>query len=296
MKKEHIRAIHADSLLSSLANQIAEIVLILDEKFNIFLINKSAENLFLCLNESLAATPFGQFCSDRKIDSKLIRYIQQQKQTNSTQVIRYNQRILEWKVEILSLNQSTYYLLQTTNYANKAILNLDTVDKKIPRKDVTKPTKAEVFNNLISEFLEEPKPTSDFPAKHSANIDLPTKETDLFQLEQFPLLDVQKGISNLGTLKLLKELLELMIYKALPEDLRQLQTEYQENNWDQIGKIAHKIKSGALYCGTIRLKYACQYLEHYQKAGYTQLLIQLYLQLNSITKQTNTFIQQWLNK
>ena len=69
-------------------------------------------------------------------------------------------------------------------------------------------------------------------------------------MEQFSLLDVNNGISNLGSYSLLKELLELMIHRAIPGDIKDIQQVYKEKNWEQIEKLAHKIKSGALYCGT----------------------------------------------
>ena len=124
--------------------------------------------------------------------------------------------------------------------------------------------------------------------------DLPTTEAELFALEQFLLLDSDKGIRNLGTSLLFRELLELMIYHALPDDTKALKEAFMPINWHQIGKIAHKIKSGALCCGTIRLKYASQYLERYHQAGYTKHLIALYQQLMNTIQHTNEAICRWL--
>jgi len=128
----------------------------------------------------------------------------------------------------------------------------------------------------------------------SLSADLPNCESSLFELEQYPLLDEQEGINNLGSKAVLCDLLHLMVDKELPSETANLQACYRQQDWPQIEKLAHKLKSSALYCGTKRLKLACQYLERYQKAGHTHLQEALFQQLLQVMAQTQTTIAQWL--
>ena len=85
------------------------------------------------------------------------------------------------------------------------------------------------------------------------------------------------------------------MYVDLPKDLDTITKAYAEQQWDIIEKMAHKMKSGALYCGVTRMKYACQYLERYQKAGHTHLQNQLYQQLMTVIIETQDAVAKWLN-
>jgi HPt (histidine-containing phosphotransfer) domain-containing protein len=125
--------------------------------------------------------------------------------------------------------------------------------------------------------------------------DLPDTEDQLFELENFPLLDVAQGIKTMGCSTLFKNLLTLMVSTALPDDTRLIQQAYAVKDWEMVENLAHKIKSGALYCGTIKMQYACQYLERYRKAGHTLSLEKLYHQLITILEETHLTLTQWLS-
>ena len=109
-------------------------------------------------------------------------------------------------------------------------------------------------------------------AKVTLGKDLPTTETELFNLHPFPLLDTQHALTLLGSHTVLKEMLMLMLNEQIPNDLPALKKAYKNKNWDSIEAISHKMKASALYCGTIQLQMACQYLERYRKAGHKKLL------------------------
>ena len=85
-----------------------------------------------------------------------------------------------------------------------------------------------------------------------------------------------------------------MAQNDILNDGKAIEDAYTAKNWEMIEKLAHKLKGGAVYCGTIKLKYACQYLERYQKAGHTALLENLYHQLIHVLKDTEQAIEQWL--
>lgn len=54
------------------------------------------------------------------------------------------------------------------------------------------------------------------------------------------------------------------------------------------------MKAGATYAGTVRMKYACQYLERYRKAGYSKSSEKLYHQLIRVVDETKNYIDEWL--
>ncbi|MFY7698589.1 MAG: ATP-binding protein [Legionella sp.] len=124
--------------------------------------------------------------------------------------------------------------------------------------------------------------------------DLPETERELFNLEGYPLLDINAAINSIGDEKIMKEILQLMISEEIQKDICHMQTAHDQNDWNTIERLAHKIKGGAVYIGTTKLKYACQYLERYLKAGHEKLLEQLYQQLVGVVTDTKHHIRQWL--
>jgi PAS domain S-box-containing protein len=159
-------------------------------------------------------------------------------------------------------------------------------------KILQKPIRPETMQMLIEEFINLKDPIIE-NAPIGLGLDLPNTEAQLFQLEAYPLLDTVNGIQCLGSEAVLKELLSQMI-NEFPKDEIALKEAYSEKDWILIEKIAHKIKGGAVYCGTIKLKYACQYVERYQKAGHTRQLNKLYLQLLHVIAETKGAIGDWL--
>ena len=124
--------------------------------------------------------------------------------------------------------------------------------------------------------------------------DLPAKEEQLFELQEYPLLDITSAIESIGNEGMLREILQ-MVHQDILVDGQAIEKAYVDNNWDTIEKLAHKMKGGALYSGTIRMKYACQYLERYRKAGHTAMLDTLYHQLLSVLQETKQCIEHWLD-
>lgn len=124
--------------------------------------------------------------------------------------------------------------------------------------------------------------------------DLPDTEEQLFDLEQFPILDIQSGIESMGSPNLFRQLLDLMNNTAIPDDTRLIKQAWANSDWDEVEQLAHRIKSGALYCGTVRMQYACQYLERYRKAGHTKSLDKLYHQLIQVLEETRQVVSLWM--
>jgi HPt (histidine-containing phosphotransfer) domain-containing protein len=82
----------------------------------------------------------------------------------------------------------------------------------------------------------------------------------------------------------------------VPEQKEELQQAYAAGDWDEVEKLARKAKSGAEYPGTLRMKYACQYLERYRKAGHSASLEKLYHLLMNVLDDTQQRIAEWLKQ
>jgi HPt (histidine-containing phosphotransfer) domain-containing protein len=114
-------------------------------------------------------------------------------------------------------------------------------------------------------------------------------------LDQYPYfsMKVVSEIYGQNCYKLIKDSLNLMS-KQIPKDQEEIQEAFLAKNWDRVEALAHRIKGGAAYCGTVRLRYACQYLERYRKAGHTESLEKLYYQLIQVADETKNYLDQWL--
>lgn len=163
-------------------------------------------------------------------------------------------------------------------------------------KVLQKPIQSSMMQQLIEQFINL-SPISDepLPIKPTSGLglDLPETENQLFELQDYPLLDIEQGINSMGNVDTLRDLLKDML-DLLPTDEIELGKAYTAKNWGQVEKLAHKIKGGAVYCGTVKMKYACQYMERYHRAGHSELLEKLYQQLIQIINDTKRSISDWL--
>jgi CheY-like chemotaxis protein len=157
-------------------------------------------------------------------------------------------------------------------------------------KPLIKAHAIDILNTFIPERHEEPV-TEIIPARR----DLPDSDEELFHLNQFALLDSEEALKNCVTKEMLNELLSL-VTKELPSDLDCMKKAYEEKDYPLVEKTAHKIKGGAVYVGTIRMKYACQYVERYWKTGQRELFDALYHQAVSTIEETITYVEGWLQR
>jgi two-component system aerobic respiration control sensor histidine kinase ArcB len=70
-----------------------------------------------------------------------------------------------------------------------------------------------------------------------------------------------------------------MLVESFKEEEHHLQEAYDKQGWDTIKAIAHKLKGGSSYCGTMRLKKACDQLETAIKEKRTEDYSRLYHQM-----------------
>lgn len=164
----------------------------------------------------------------------------------------------------------------------------------------SKPITEELMHKILDLYLSKNENHSPVPKPHSPivslGIDLPDTENALFQLEPFLILDLPSAINQLGSEKMAREILTLMVSTEVTKDLAAIKNAHASGNWIEVERLAHKMKGGAVYSGTIRMKFACQYMERYQKAGHTTLLEPLYQQMITVIEQTlleiTTFLAQ----
>lgn len=160
---------------------------------------------------------------------------------------------------------------------------------------LTKPLTQAHAANILNTFIPARcKLSKDITAIRG---DLPDREEELFQLEQFSLLDIDQALKNCGiNHTMLVEMLTLMVTQELPTDLERMKKAFESQDYPLVEKIAHKIKGGAIYLGTTRMKYACQYVERYRKTGKSELFEQLYHQAVKTIEDSSIYITDWLER
>ncbi len=156
-------------------------------------------------------------------------------------------------------------------------------------KPLTQKNCCDILNSFIPSLQKE-KGT---PLENGV-FDLPATEEQLFELSEFPILDVEEGIKTTGTEDTLCEMLNLMIHHSFVEDIALLKKAHAQDDWEKTQKLAHKIKGGVVYVGAIRLKIACLYLERYWKSGQRDLLEKLYQQVLHVIDETTSEIRKWI--
>ena len=157
-------------------------------------------------------------------------------------------------------------------------------------KVIIKPIKLNVLQHLVDEFIK-PHTESEQELTRYLGSDLPASEDELFKLDCYAVLEEKNEITDVASLN---ELLQLLINEALPQELKAMDTAYAQKNWEQVESIAQKIKTEALYCGAMRLKFACQYLELCAKPEPIHLVDALYKQFCTTVTETILIIQDWL--
>ncbi|SFM07720.1 response regulator [Legionella jamestowniensis] len=152
---------------------------------------------------------------------------------------------------------------------------------------IAKPLTLKQCGDILDSFVPNRHKPEEPPAQD------PDKK-DLFDLSAFPILDINEGVSTTGSESLLAEMLTLMINDSLPYDLALMKEAREKMDWDKTQQIAHKIKGGAVYVGTVKIKMACQYLETYWKSGQHEFLEPLYEQTLAVIDESIQEINDWL--
>lgn len=157
---------------------------------------------------------------------------------------------------------------------------------------LTKPLTIKKCNDILGSFIASTKKES-AQSPNPYKDDLPETKEELFDLTKFPLLDIEDGIKTTGSKEMLNQMLKLMLSDSLKNDVAKMIVAHDNKDWENTQKIAHKIKGGLVYVGTIRAKMACQYFERYWKIGEIDLLEELYQQAITTIDDTTAYIHNY---
>jgi two-component system, OmpR family, aerobic respiration control sensor histidine kinase ArcB len=151
-----------------------------------------------------------------------------------------------------------------------------------------KPLNLDVASELLSAFI---------PAYQGVSTQEVTAQEESKKPEgSAAVLDIARAKEVLGTEKLLKEVLGLLI-KGLNEDLEKLKEYHHVQNWQEIRSLAHKWRGGSLYCGAVRLQQACSQLEDALRE--TESLTEaeaIYQHLLQVVEETKVAAMHYLNQ
>ncbi|RUR19990.1 PAS domain-containing sensor histidine kinase [Legionella sp. km535] len=161
---------------------------------------------------------------------------------------------------------------------------------------LTKPLTTKNCADIIEAFMPGNAQLSTHKNSSKKNSDVHEQNQSLFDLSPFPILDFEEGIKATGNKMILEKMLAFMLEDTLPKDRQLIQEAHTNLDWDKTQHLAHKIKGGAVYVGTVRLKMACQFIERYYKSGQRVQLESLYQQVLTVIDQTcqeiGDFLQQ----
>lgn len=154
-----------------------------------------------------------------------------------------------------------------------------------------KPLTVELCEQLIQHFILNKN-----PPRGTYNPPSMDEDASLLDLSAFPTLNIEAGIKSTGSEELLTQMLRFMLKETLDQDVALMKQAHEAQDWEATQRFAHKIKGGAVYLGTVKMKMACDHLEQYWKAGKKQLLEPLYQQVLSTVEETLHEINDYLIK
>lgn len=164
---------------------------------------------------------------------------------------------------------------------------------------LSKPAPMDVLDQCIQQLVQRKVPIpleqkSDMPVASFLGIDLPLTEDELFQLNGRLVFDEAQALTQIPDKALLQTLISTYCSNDIQKDIQQMIQAHDAQDWAQVEGLAHKFKGGVAYLSTLRMKFACQYLERYYKAGHRSLLEPLYQQVLKTNQETLAELTQWL--
>jgi two-component system aerobic respiration control sensor histidine kinase ArcB len=157
-----------------------------------------------------------------------------------------------------------------------------------------KPMTVQTATALIEQLMNK-KNSSEItsPPSGGLGVDLPNTEAELFEIDHYPLFDINVGINVLGSEDIVREILKSLKVDAITDDLALIKKAHAAGDWVAVEKLAHKMKGGSDF-GTVRMHYALLYMERYRKAGHTKYSEQLYQQMLKTIDETMDYLDDWL--
>lgn len=116
---------------------------------------------------------------------------------------------------------------------------------------------------------------------------------DFDDLVIYSLLDIDKALKSFNNDRaLMHDIFKSMVEHEIPESLQVIYKAQVERDWYTIAEIIHKIKGGAMYCGTTKLQHACVYFEKHMK----NILMQNPSKNSRLSDANHLDLQNLLNK
>lgn len=157
---------------------------------------------------------------------------------------------------------------------------------------ITKPITLKLFLEKLTHYLGYTQYHSEQDSAVQ-NASLPDQELLAF-LETQPILDDNAGLGVTGGRELLENLRSLFTIEELPRVYQTANQAFQEQDFQALQRIAHQVKSSALYCGAPRLKRACEQLEEYIQAGLAARIEECYRLFINTLKETENALKDLL--
>lgn len=135
---------------------------------------------------------------------------------------------------------------------------------------LSKPLMKDTAFDILNAFIPKLAYSQNKIASKRRKPSNPEKSTHALLKISGKVIDLKLGAKLLnGKEDLAKNMVKLLV-KSLPQEIKGLQSAYKRNDWETIKSIAHKLRGGASYCGTPRLKTACANLEDHLKVKENQ--------------------------
>lgn len=131
-----------------------------------------------------------------------------------------------------------------------------------------KPLSEKALRDAIEKWYVLP-----FDAVHDGKKEMATNESGLpvSPRSDLPIIDIEHGISRAGGYR--QDWLALMRMQIgdLTVSMNELQHAHQAADFGKMGELAHRLRSGALYCGVLALEFAAMQLEESCRNGVSDI-------------------------
>jgi two-component system aerobic respiration control sensor histidine kinase ArcB len=84
----------------------------------------------------------------------------------------------------------------------------------------------------------------------------------------------------------------VLLESGLTKEITELKHAYQHKDWQSIGKLAHKWKGGASYCGASRLEQVCKEIQTVLRVESSEESEILYQQLLQVAEETKEVVKE----
>lgn len=132
---------------------------------------------------------------------------------------------------------------------------------------LAKPLSKEKAEDILNSFIPY--------RKKSLEPSLDNMENKI-NIPQAPIIDFDLAVKQVGGERTIVIEMLTMLIDSIPKEVLSLKQAYRNGDWKKIGDLVHKMKSGASYCGAVRLKNACLEMESAVKNGEIQQYQSLY--------------------